>query len=268
MEPQPFTERLTEATADIGGLLCVGIDPIIGKTHRDDLWQFCTSLVRQTMAYATCYKLNLGSFWQYGSYGLQVMEKLILEIAQLTHNRPVIIDCKVNDIGSSAGYYATGAFDAYQADGVTLNPLPGDDVVSVFAQRPQYGAFVLCHMSNPSAGRLMRFQGKNGRMLYQEIALMVAERNQHGNLGLVIGATYPNVLSEMRALYPATRFLIPGVGAQGGELRLALDAGLDAHGEGVLVNVSRGIIYADSPMQASADYYRQINQIRRELRGG
>jgi orotidine-5'-phosphate decarboxylase len=156
----------------------------------------------------------------------------------------VILDAKRNDIGNTAEAYAGEAFDRYGADAVTVNPYMGADSVRPFLSRPDRGAILLCRTSNPGAGD---FQDLviDGLPLYRRVAQRAALHwNGHRNLMLVVGATCPREMAELRRAHPEISFLVPGIGAQGGDLEATLSAGLDARGAGLLINSSRGIIYA------------------------
>ena len=156
----------------------------------------------------------------------------------------VILDAKRNDIGNTAKAYAREAFERYGADAVTVNPYMGEDSVLPFLARPDRGAILLCRTSNPGA-RDFQDLLVDGQPLYKRVAERAAARwNEHRNLMLVVGATYPEEMAELRRAHPALWFLVPGIGAQGGDLDSTLAAGLNAAGTGLLVNSSRGIIYA------------------------
>jgi orotidine-5'-phosphate decarboxylase len=156
----------------------------------------------------------------------------------------VILDAKRNDIGNTAKAYAREAFERYGADAVTVNPYMGEDSVLPFLARPDRGAILLCRTSNPGA-RDFQDLLVDGQPLYKRVAERAAARwNEHRNLMLVVGATYPEEMAELRRAHPALWFLVPGIGAQGGDLDSTLAAGLNADGTGLLINSSRGIIYA------------------------
>ena len=158
----------------------------------------------------------------------------------------MILDAKVGDIGPTAEQYAHEAFVRYHADAVTLSPLMGLDSIAPFLRQPQHGAFLLCRTSNPGGAQLQMLD-VGGERLYQRIArLAVEEWNLNGQLGLVVGATYPQELVQVRAIAPTLPLLVPGIGAQGGDIDAALRAGADARGAGMVINSSRAILYAGS----------------------
>ncbi|MDH7571443.1 MAG: orotidine-5'-phosphate decarboxylase, partial [Armatimonadota bacterium] len=177
---------------------------------------------------------------------------------------PVILDAKRNDIGSTAERYAVEVFDRFGADAVTVSPYLGGDSLEPFLERADRGVFVLCRTSNPGARDLQDLPvGADGKPLYQVVAQLAAARwNTRGNLGLVMGATYPEELREVRALVGDLPFLVPGVGAQGGDVHAAVQAGRDRRGVGLLVNSSRGILYASAGPDFAAAARRAALELR------
>jgi uridine monophosphate synthetase len=173
----------------------------------------------------------------------------------------VLLDVKRGDISSSADAYAQACFDQLDADAITVNPLLGADCVESFARRQDRGVFLLCHTSNPGARDLQELDA-GGAPLYERIASMAQGWNNRGNIGLVVGATFPETLSRVRAAAPRMWILLPGAGVQGGDLEASLAAGLDAEGSRVLVNVSRGVAAAPDPGRAAEEYCRQIRKAR------
>ena len=158
-----------------------------------------------------------------------------------------ILDAKRGDIGNTATAYASAAFDHYQSDAITVNPYLGGDSLEPFLANPDHGAFLLCRTSNPGSRDIQELILADGRPLYMAIASMAANQwNTNRNVGLVVGATQPAALQAVRACCPDLPFLLPGIGAQGGDLAQALAAGLDAQRAGLLVNVSRSVLYAAS----------------------
>ena len=189
---------------------------------------------------------------------------------------PVILDAKRGDIASTAEAYARSAFEILGADAITLSPYLGRDSIEPFIRDHEKGAFLLCKTSNAGAGDLQDLQlaGEGGPSpLYSHVALLAAEWNTQGNLGIVVGANYPETLAEVRRLVPDLWFLVPGVGAQGGDLETALAAGLRRDGKGLLINVARGIARAADPRLEAAEIRDRINAARhpideRRLLGG
>jgi len=183
----------------------------------------------------------------------------------------VILDAKRNDIGNTAEAYAREAFERYGADAVTINPYMGEDSVRPFVVRPDRGAVLLCRTSNPGS-RDFQDLLVDGLPLYRRIAERAAtDWNAHGNLLFVVGATYPAEMAALRRAHPEICFLVPGIGAQGGDLQATLAAGLDAHGRGLLINSSRAIIYAGggaaAPIRAAAAELRTAINVARRAQG-
>jgi len=159
---------------------------------------------------------------------------------------PVIVDAKRGDIGSTAAAYAEAIFDRIGADAITLSPYLGGDALEPFLERSEKGCFILCKTSNPGSGDLQDLQLASGEPLYMAVARQAEQRwNSHQNAGLVVGATYPQVLEQVRAACPSLPLLVPGIGAQGGELAAAVRAGVDAGNGGMLINASRSIMYTN-----------------------
>ena len=268
-----FTERLARAQRASGGLLCVGLDPDPAKLPRDlgdagsgpPLLAFNRRIVDATADLAAAYKPQIAF---YSALGAE--DELLASIRYIRERAPaalVILDAKRNDIGNTAEAYAREAFDRYDADAVTVNPYMGEDSVRPFLARPDRGAVLLCRTSNPGA---KDFQDLliDGLPLYRRVAERAAGSwNEHRNLMLVVGATCPREMAELRLAHPDLTFLVPGIGAQGGDLEATLAAGLDARGAGLLINSARNIIYAGGGASgairaAAADLRMAINRGR------
>jgi uridine monophosphate synthetase len=191
-------------------------------------------------------------------------------IQSIPKDIPVILDAKRGDIASSAQAYASAAFDALLVDAITANPYLGSDALQPFYENPAHGVFVLCKTSNPAAREIQDLQvlGHSGQPapLYQKVALLAQSCNNNNNIGLVVGATYPQDLKRIRELVPSMWLLIPGVGAQGGDLESALHNGLREDGSGVLINVSRSISRSEHPRQTAQALAEQIRSIRQQFR--
>ena len=243
-----FCERLEQARSAADSLVCVGLDPDFDKLPadlRDDpqpLLAFNRRIVDATRESAAAYKPQIAF---YSALGREDELKASIDyIRARARAALVILDAKRNDIGNTAAAYAREAFERYDADAVTVNPYMGEDSVLPFLSRPDRGAILLCRTSNPGA---RDFQDLliDGEPLYKRVAERAAARwNRHRNLMLVVGATYPEEMADLRRAHPALWFLVPGIGAQGGDLDRTLAAGLNAQGDGLLINSSRGIIYA------------------------
>ncbi len=259
-EPVPaanFNSRLDLAIGATGSLLCVGLDPRHDRLD-EPVADFCRRIIDATYAAAVAFKPNSAFFEVLGPAG---MADLITVLGHLPDDRLMILDAKRGDIGSTAQAYARAAFKTFGADAVTVNPYLGGDAVAPFLEDPLRGAFVLCHTSNPGA---VDFQTLDvgGRPLYLEVARQAVSWNRADNVGLVVGATYPEALAAVRALAPELPFLIPGVGAQGGALEDAVGAGRDARERGMVISSSRDVIYAGDPALAALRLRDAINTAR------
>jgi orotidine 5'-phosphate decarboxylase subfamily 2 len=252
-----FNARLDRAIAATGSLLCVGLDPHPGRFEGSVL-DFCRRVIDATAGAAVSFKPNSAFFEAAGTDGLAALAAVI---AHVPDDRLVILDAKRGDIGSTAEAYARAAFDVLGADALTVSPYLGGDAVAPFLARPDRGAFVLCHTSNPGARDFQSLE-TGGRPLYLAVAHAAATWNGAGNVGLVVGATYPDALAAVRDLAPELPFLVPGIGAQGGDLAAALAAGLDARGRGMVINSSREIIFAADPAEAARAVRDAINDAR------
>ena len=243
-----FAERLARAQLASGSLVCVGLDPDPARLPKDlagveePLHAFDRRIVDATAGIAAAYKPQIAF---YSALGAE--DQLAASIRYIRERAPaalVILDAKRGDIGNTAEAYAREAFDRYGADAVTVNPYMGEDSVRPFLARPDRGAILLCRTSNPGAQDFQDLLA-DGLPLYRRVAERAAGHwNAHGNLMLVVGATFPREMAELRLAHPEVSFLVPGIGAQGGDLDATLAAGLDAHGAGLLISSSRNIIYA------------------------
>lgn len=267
-----FYERLEHAWEVTNSLVCVGLDP--DETRLPDSLRgesmpflaFNRRIVDATAPFACAFKPQ---FAYYAGAGR--LDELALTISYIKSNYPdhvVILDSKRGDIGATAVQYAREAFEVYQADAVTVNPYMGGDTLEPFTRFEDRGVFVLCKTSNPGSRELQNRE-TDGRPLYLEVARRACEEwNQHGNLGLVAGATYPGELQAIRESVGDMPLLVPGIGAQGGDLQATLEAGLNARGRGLLINSSRNIIFAGSGEdfdQAAAKAARELSEEIRSL---
>jgi len=266
---QSFAERLARAQQVTGSLVCVGLDPDPAQLPElraaGGVYEFNRRIVDATADVAAAYKPQMAF---YSALGAE--QELAASIRYIRERAPaalIILDGKRSDIGNTAEAYAREAFDRYGADAATVNPYMGEDSVRPFLARPECGAILLCRTSNPGA---RDFQDLNvdGLPLYRRVAERAAAHwNQQGNLMLVVGATYPREMAELRQAHPELSFLVPGIGAQRGDLDATLAAGLDAHGAGLLISSSRNIIYAGGGLpgpirEAAAELYTAINRRR------
>jgi orotidine-5'-phosphate decarboxylase len=245
-----FIARLTAAARRNNSLVCVGLDPELERlparvrTASAPFFEFNKCIIDATADLACCYKP------QFAHYAALGAEDQLLATIRYIHERhpglPVILDSKRGDIGSTAVKYAQESFERYEADAVTVNPYLGFDSVEPYLKWADRGVIILCRTSNPGA-RDFQDLDSGGRRLYRHVAERVAQHwNAAGNCMLVIGATYPQELAEIRAVVGDLPFLVPGVGAQGGDVAAAVRAGRTPDGMGLVLNSSRGILYASS----------------------
>jgi uridine monophosphate synthetase len=263
-----FIEKLNSAIIASESLLCVGLDPdptrfsALLLKEPDPIFAFNKTIMDATADLVCAYKPNFAFYEAQGLEGLAALRRTIEYIHEVT-NVPVILDAKRGDIGSTAEAYAKAAFEVWGADAVTVNPYLGHDAVQPFTAYTDRGVFLLCHTSNPGATDLQTLDC-GGRPLYQVVAEQTTRWGE--NVGLVIGATYPQALRVVREMAPQMWILLPGVGAQEGDLEAALAAGLDEQRSGIIVSASRSIIYADDPRAAAQELCDRINTARANLK--
>jgi orotidine 5'-phosphate decarboxylase subfamily 2 len=275
---ESFFTFLEKRVDDCSSLLCVGLDPhipdLVGTGQLPiptaaSALDFCLNLVNQTARYAAAFKPNAAFFEVFGAEGWtalkQVIEAINAESHRLGSRIPIILDAKRGDIASTAEAYAKSAFDNLGVDCITLSPYLGKDSIEPFIENQETGIFLLCKTSNPGAGDLQDLVLESGEPLYIHVARLAQSWNIKNNIGLVVGATYPDTLTRVRAVAPDLWFLVPGVGTQGGDLESALKAGLRKDGKGMLINVSRGIARAKNPRTAAAELRDEILSVKNGL---
>ena len=250
-----FTEQLSAAQRANDSLLCVGLDPEPAKfpgTWKGDasrIYDFCAAIVDATKDLVIAFKPQIAYFA--GNRAEDQLERLMAHIKRVAPGVPVILDAKRGDIGSTAEQYAREAFERYQADAVTLSPFMGFDSLEPWLRYTDRGLILLCRTSNPGgsdlqAQRLAGVDGKAGDKVYEHIArLAQGDWNKTGQLGLVVGATFPGEIARVRELAPTLPLLIPGVGAQGGDALATVHAGWRPDAP-IVVNSSRAVLYASS----------------------
>jgi len=293
---ETFTERLRRRWQEARTLLCVGLDGEIermpeqfrrGLAPGDDgdeyerriaaaLTEYHIAIVEATADLVCAYKPNIAFYEQHGPAGLRALIAIIAYIQKKYPEIPVLLDAKRGDIGSTSQAYARAAFDVYGADAVTAQPYLGYDALEPFLSRADRGVFVLCRTSNPGASELQDLSvGTNNEdtePLYLRVARRVAnEWNANGNCGLVVGSTYPEELRQVREIAGDLPILAPGVGAQGGDLEATVRAGIDSSSQGLLISVSRAILYASTGDDFASAARRQAGWLRMEIerqRGG
>lgn len=261
-----FNERLNELILKKKSYLCVGLDPDMNKIpqilhkEKNPLKKFTEEIINATKEYGIAFKANLAFFECEGFKGLEALESLKNNIPK---DVILILDGKRGDIGNTANKYAKAAYELLGADAVTVNPYMGNDAVKHFIENPEKGAFVLGLTSNKSAEDF-QYLNVGEETLYMDVCKKVNQWNVNKNCGLVVGATKPQELAEIREKFPALPFLVPGVGAQGGDLESVIENGNDQNGTGLLVNVGRDILYQSAgndfaeKSSERAKYYLEI----------
>ena len=273
-----FTEMLARAEQQNSSMLCVGLDPeptrFPGKLQGDSnkIYDFCAAIVDATADLAIAFKPQIAYFAAHRAEGQ--LERLMEHIRRAAPQVPIILDAKRGDIGSTAEQYAVEAFERYGADAVTLSPFMGFDSVAPYLKHEGKGAFLLCRTSNPGGNDLQnqRLGSVEGSpLLYEHVAkLAQGPWNLNGQLGLVVGATYPAEIERVRAIAPTLPLLIPGVGAQGGDAVATVRAGWRGNANGkssssagaIIVNSSRAILYAS----AGDDYSTAARRVALQTR--
>jgi len=274
---ESFFSFLEKRVDDCSSLLCVGLDPHISELKEPSsasALDYCLNLVRETAPYAAAFKPNAAFFEAFGADGWtalkQVIEAIDEESKRLGSLIPVVLDAKRGDIASTAQAYAKSAFETLGAHCITLSPYLGKDSIDPFLNYPEKGVFLLCKTSNAGSMDLQNLlvlppAEDNPMPMYNYVAQLAQKWNENNNIGIVVGATHPQIMSNIRASAPDLWFLAPGVGAQGGDLEIALKSGLRADGKGMLIPISRGISRAGNPKLAAAEIRDQILHVKREL---
>lgn len=253
-------QKLEQRVATIGSQLCIGLDTNLAKVpdainkKNYPQFEFNKWVIEQTHQYAAAYKPNVAFYEAYGSKGWLELE---MTMDYLHKNHPdifTIADAKRGDIGSTNTQYAVELFDNLDFDAVTLQPYVGQEALRPFLNYQDKVCIILCKTSNPGSGEFQDLVIE-GKPLWQEVAQQVSQSwNKHNNCMLVVGATYPELLQQVRKQIADMWILVPGVGEQGGDMRTALKAGARSDGKGVLVNVSRGVIFDKNPGEAAKNY--------------
>ncbi len=261
-----FNEKLMTASRKNKSLLCIGLDPDPElMPSQIKVFEFNKAIIEATSDLVCAYKLNLAFYEALGDEGLDALKGTIKYIPD---DIPIIGDAKRGDIGNTAKAYAKAIFANLGFDATTVNPYLGFDSIEPFIQYTDKGVFILCRTSNAGAAdfQSLRCETELGyRPLFELVALKASQWNIHGNIGLVIGATYPEELRLIRQSHPDMPILIPGIGAQGGDIALAVRYGVDTQGERAILNSSRQIIYASRERDFAQAARRVASSLREQI---
>ena len=262
-----FVDRLDGVSARNRSLLCVGLDPDPALMPIEDVTAFNREIVDATHDLVCAYKPNLAFYEALGIPGLEALERTVEHIRSVAPDVIVLGDAKRGDVGHVASAYAKALFQVWGFDAATVNPYLGKDSVEPFLEYQGRGVFLLCRTSNPGAGdlqdRLVASRDGGAQYpLYRMVALLAGEWDQYGNVGLVLGATYPRELAEVRALCPQMPFLVPGIGVQEGSLEEAVRGATDAEGRRAIISASRSIIYASRDSRFGEAARRSAEKLR------
>lgn len=265
-----FIRKLSSAWRLNDSLLCVGLDPDLAKfpehlqEEPDGIFKFCKEIIDATADLACAFKPQIAYFSAVGAE--DQLEAVCAYLRETYANIPIILDAKRGDIGATAQQYAQEAFERYGADAVTVNPYLGYDSVAPYLEWKDRGTIILCRTSNPGGSDLQALL-VDGKPLYQYVARMVSEKwNNNGQCALVVGATFPAELAQVRAIVGDMPLLVPGIGAQGGDIEASVNAGCTADGFGMIINSSRAILYAKSHESEDEDFVRAARRVAQETR--
>ena len=260
-----FIHKLDRACRTNRSLLCVGLDPDPARMPVSDAAEFNRAIVDSTADLVCAYKPNLSFYEAMGIEGLKSLERTIAHIKERAPDAVIIGDAKRGDVGASAEAYARALFDVWGFDAATVNAYGGGDTVRPFLEYRDRGVFIWCRSSNPGAGDFQDLKWEeSGEPVYRELAGRAVEWASASNVGLVVGATYPAEMKQLRELCPDTPFLIPGVGTQEGDIKEATLNGVDSNGGRAVINSSRGVIYAST----EKDYAEAARKEAGNLRDG
>lgn len=269
-----FADKLDARIEAANSLVCVGLDPVTEKLPEgfdgsvDSVVEFCVALIEATKDYAAAYKPNLAFYMALGLEGLDALQRVHETIPD---DIPVILDGKLNDMGDTARAYAKAVFDIMDFDALTVAPYLGEDALEPYLSRPGRGVIVLAKTSNPGSGDLQDLELASGDPLYLHVADRCREWDAAypADVGMVVGATYPDQLATVRERCPDQVILLPGLGAQGGDTAASVRAGMAANGGRLICSASRSIMYADSgtgfaeaAANAARDLRDEINACR------
>jgi len=265
-----FMHALSAAWRDRNSLLCVGLDPDLAKLpaelqdQPDAIFQFCKAIIDATADTVCAFKPQIAYFAALSAE--DQLESICSYLREAYPQIPIVLDAKRGDIGATAEQYAREAYERYGADAVTINPYMGYDSAAPYLDRKDRGVIVLCRTSNPG-GSDLQFLTVDGKPLYQHVAQLVAEKwNANGQCGLVVGATFPEELAQVRKIVGDMPLLVPGIGAQGGDVQATVTAGKTASGAGMMINSSRAILYAKTNDRAGENFAQAARRVALETR--
>jgi orotidine-5'-phosphate decarboxylase len=266
-----FIDKLLGASRTNKSLLCVGLDPDLERMPDMSIISFNRAIIDATSDLVCAYKPNLAF---YEAAGIKGLEALRQTVEYIPDHIPVIGDAKRSDIGNTAEAYAKALFSTFGFDATTVNPYLGFDAIEPFIKYEEKGVFILCRTSNQGATDFQDIIDSSGTPLYETVALKSSIWNTNGNVGLVVGATYPRELQRIRKLCPTVPLLIPGIGAQGGDVALSIEYGVDERFEKAIINVSRQVLYASggtnfarAARQSAQGLRDRINETIDRIRG-
>ena len=263
----PFHDRVNKRIAAIDSLLCIGLDPVPERLpagfdgSTTSIVRFCREIIDATADLAAAFKPNLGFFMALGPEGMQALADIR---AAIPGEIPVILDGKLNDLGETAKAYSRGVYDVLGFDALTVNPYLGEDAMEPYLSKAGSGVIVLVKTSNPGSGDFQDLALANGEPLYLHIAdrCRAWDATYPASVGMVVGATYPDQLAEVRRRCPDQVILLPGLGVQGGDLEASVRAGVSAHGDGLLCSASRAILYAPGSGDAAVRARAAAQELR------
>jgi len=264
-----FLEMLCDVGRRNRSLLCIGLDPdparipAGARAAPDPIYTFCAAVIDATADLVCAFKPNSAFFEALGTTGMETLRRVI---AAVPRDIPVILDAKRGDIGSTAAAYAHAAFEVLGAHAITLNPYLGGDALAPFLRYADKGCLLVCKTSNPGGAELQDLRLADGHPLYLEVARRAQTVwNERGNVGLIFGATHADVLPAVRAVCPDLPLLVPGVGAQGGDLTMAVLGAVDRRGERAIINASRSVLYAAEGTDFADAARREALRLREEI---
>ena len=265
-----FIQKLAAAWQQNDTLLCVGLDPDSSKLpahlqgQPDGIYTFCKAIIDATADLVCAFKPQIAYFSALRAE--DQLEALCRYLRDTYPQIPIVLDAKRGDIGATAEQYAREAYERYGADAVTLSPYMGFDSVAPYLEWKDRGAIVLCRTSN-AGGSDLQFLKVDGQPLYQHVARMVADKwNTNGQCALVVGATFPEELAQVRAIVGDMPLLVPGIGAQGGDIEATVGAGKTANGTGMMISSSRAILYAKPDQILGEDFSGAARRVAMQTR--